>query len=87
MRTKIQEFLIELNDKSEALFVEGFDDAIIGVEAESERVIYDKDKMIKILVEEGMNDLEAIEYLEYNVWGAYVGVHTPLYIDTLSDDI
>jgi len=87
MRTKIQEFLIELNDKSEALFAEGFDDAIVGVQADSEIVIYDKSKMIQVLVNEGMNDLEAIEYLEYNVWGAYVGVHTPIYIDILSDVI
>jgi hypothetical protein len=83
MKDKIIELL---GDDSHALFADGFDDAIIGVELDMEKIIYDKDKMIDILVEEGMDPTDAIEHLEYNVWGAYVGVHTPLYIDTLQYD-
>lgn len=83
MKHKIIELL---GDDSHALFADGFDDAIIGVELDMEKIIYDKDKMIDILVEEGMDPTDAIEHLEYNVWGAYVGVHTPLYIDTLQYD-
>lgn len=83
MKHKIIELL---GDDSHALFADGFDDAIIGVELDMEKIIYDKDKMIYILVEEGMDPTDAIEHLEYNVWGAYVGVHTPLYIDTLQYD-
>lgn len=83
MKDKIIELL---GDDSHALFADGFDDAIIGVELDMEKIIYDKDKMIYILVEEGMDPTDAIEHLEYNVWGAYVGVHTPLYIDTLQYD-
>jgi len=83
MKDKIIELL---GDDSHALFADGFDDAIIGVELDMEKIIYDKDKMVDILVEEGMDPTDAIEHLEYNVWGAYVGVHTPLYIDTLQYD-
>jgi len=35
--------------------------------------------------EESMDELEAIEFLEYNTWGAYVGEHTPIYVDHLDD--
>lgn len=87
MRTKVEELLTDLNDNTQALFAEGFDDAIIGVDIDAERVVYDKDKMIELLVDEGMEPTDAIEYLEYNVWGAYVGVHTPIYVDTLQHDI
>lgn len=64
----------------ELLFADGFDDAIIGVEPDSVRVIYDRNRMVEILMEDGMEEEEAIEFLEYNTWGAYVGEHTPIYI-------
>lgn len=84
MKDKVLELL---GDDSHALFADGFDDAIIGVELDSDRIIYDKDKMVDILVEEGMDPEDAMDHLAYNVWGAYVGVHTPIYIDTLSNVI
>lgn len=65
------------------LKADGFNSAIIGVDNAAERVVYDKHKMIEILIEQGMTDEEAIEYLEYNVWCAYVGKHTPIYVDLM----
>jgi hypothetical protein len=38
--------------------------------------------MIEILIIDGMSYEDAIEYLEYNTWNAYVGLHTPIYIDS-----
>ena len=76
-----------LGDDSHALFVDGFDKAVIGVELETERVVYDKQIMIEVLVEDGMDPTDAIEYLEYNVWGAYVGVHTPIYVETVPHEL
>ena len=84
MKDKIIEML---GDDSHALFADGFDEAVIGVEIETERVVYDKNIMIDILVEDGMDPIEAMEHLQYNVWGAYVGVHTPIYVETLSYDL
>lgn len=86
MRDKVEDMLYNVNEESQALFADGFDDAIVGVHLDWERVIYDKAKMIEILVNEGMTDLDAIEYLEFNVWGAYVGTHTPIYIDAVSHE-
>lgn len=68
---------------------DGFDEAIIGYEPSSGRLIYDRDKMVMIAVEDmEMDHQDAIEHLEYNVWGAYVGELTPIYIELGSyDDI
>ena len=65
------------------LKADGFNAAIIGVDNAAERIVYDKYKMIEILMGQGMTDEEAIEFLEYNVWSAYVGEHTPIYVDLM----
>jgi hypothetical protein len=66
------------------LKADGFDAAIIGIDMASERLVYDKRKMVEILTEE-MSEEDAIEYLEFNTWGAYVGEQTPIYVDRLED--
>jgi hypothetical protein len=66
----------------ETLFADGFDEAIVGIDYISypARIIYDKNKMVEILVEnDGMSLEDAIEYLEYNTWCAYVGEGTPIF--------
>lgn len=65
------------------LFADGFDDAIIGMDMNSEvyRVVYGVEKMIFILMHrDSMTEEEALEYLEYNVFSAYLGEGTPIYI-------
>lgn len=59
----------------ELLTADGFDAAIIGVAADFEepRVIYSVSKVIKMLMEDGMSELDAIEHFEFNMAGAYVG--------------
>lgn len=63
------------------LFADGFDDAIVGLDTLSLRVVYSKQQMIQILIDEDMTVEDAIEYLEYNTWNTYVGEQTPIYID------
>jgi hypothetical protein len=64
----------------EALCADGFDEAIIGTDIEG-RIVYDINKMIEVLMEDDeMDELEAIEYLEFNTLFAYVGEMTPKYI-------
>jgi|TARA_R100000455_G_C6254776_1_gene110801 hypothetical protein len=73
--------------KDPTLYADGFDKAIIGFAEEwieVPRVIYSKAKMQDILIEQGMSVEEALEYLEFNVWGAYVGEGTPIYANDLS---
>lgn len=69
-------------NQNNTLLADGFEDAIIGLDTSNEifRVIYDRDKMCDILrFRDGMTWEEASEYLEYNVFNAYVGEGTPIY--------
>jgi hypothetical protein len=65
------------------LKADGFDDAILGIDCNQERIIYDISVMIEILVKDGMTQEDALEYLNYNVLSAYVGDNTPIYIYTM----
>ena len=76
------EEIIEMFPEEEFLTADGFDGAIVGVEPNSMRLVYDRDKMIGILMtHEEMEEIDAIEYLEYNTWNAYVGEKTPIFIE------
>lgn len=69
-----------IDDGTEILMADGFDDAIVGLCSKSMRVIYDYDTMLEILEDEGMEEIEAIEHLEFNVLNAWVGDQTPIYM-------
>jgi len=76
------EEIIEMFPEEEFLTADGFDGAIVGVEPNSMRLVYDRDKMIGILMtDEELTELDAIEYLEFNTWNAYVGEKTPIFIE------
>jgi len=76
------EEIIEMFPDEEFLKADGFDNAIIGVEPNTMRLVYNRDKMVEILIEdEKMDEIDAIEYLEYNTWNAHVGDKTPIYIE------
>ena len=65
------------------LKADGFDEAIIGVEGTSMRLVYSVKKCIDILVtEDDETTLEdAYEHFEFNVRGSYVGEQTPIWVD------
>ena len=68
---------------SEALVADGFDEAIIGMARQFNQtlVVYDEDKCLEILVlRDQMTPEEAEEFFEFNVVGAYVGDHTPIFV-------
>jgi hypothetical protein len=65
--------------EEEILTVDGFDNAVIGIDILSMRVIYSVYKCIEILKEEGLSEEDAMEYFTYNVSGAYVGEKTPIW--------
>ena len=71
-------------DEPEMLFADGYDEAIAGVvwDGERTRVVYTTEEIHKILMEDGMTYDEASEYFDFNVAGAYMGVYTPLYLET-----
>ncbi len=72
------------DDEPEILFADGYDEAIAGVvwDAKRTRVVYKTEKILSILMEDGMTYDEASEYFDFNVAGAYMGVYTPLYLET-----
>ena len=63
------------------LKADGFDDALLGVW--DNKLAYSQARMVDICIAEGMTYEEAIEYLEFNTWCAYVGDKTPIYIEDL----
>ena len=71
--------IMEWFPEEEILLADGFDKAIIGVSNNDMRVIYSKSLCIDILISQGMDEDEALEYFEYNVSGAYVGEKTPIW--------
>lgn len=62
---------------------DGFDEAIIGTcqgwngNELIERICYDGGKMTDILMDQGMDLIEAEEYIQFNIIGGYVGEYTP----------
>ena len=57
-----------------------FDAAIIGIDQDGERLIYDSNSVVQVLINEGMDEEDAWDYFYYNIAGAYVGKNTPLFI-------
>lgn len=67
----------------DCLLGDGFEDAIIGIVDGACRepvVCYDYDECVEILMRDGMDEIEACEYMDFNVVGAYVGEMTPLFL-------
>ena len=58
-------------------------DAFVGVDMNDSKAIYDEDKIIKVLMErDGMSDIDEMEFIDFNIRGAYMGEKTPMYIKT-----
>ena len=74
-------------NEDELLLADGFDEAIVGVtySYSSNKLIYDYDKCIEILTRD-MSEEDAIEHMSFNVTGAYVGEHTPIFIKLVENN-
>ena len=76
-----------LSDTCEsALTADGFDAAMVGLTTGTigePRVVYDYDECVAVLVAEGMTEEDAIEHMNFNVTGSYVGEQTPVFIRSL----
>lgn len=75
----LNEILEEMPDE-QFLRADGFDEAVIGYEPNTMKLVYDINKMVSILVAQDMDEEEAWEYLDFNTFCAYVGEKTPIYI-------
>jgi hypothetical protein len=79
----VKESIIELyGDTDDILLADGLDDAIIGFEPNMWKVVYSRSKCMNVLIErDGMDEEEALEFLEYNTFNAYFGEKTPIWVD------
>lgn len=71
-----------------ALVADGLDRAILGVLKRPDGpdlVVYSCDRVVASLVEDGMTLDEAEEYASFNIYGAYVGPGTPLFVRVESE--
>lgn len=67
-----------------ALLADGFDGALVGMGYRFTYAVavYDRVKCLNILVSrDGMTEEEAEEYFSFNVEGAFMGEHTPVFLD------
>jgi hypothetical protein len=71
-------------DQGMVLLADGFHRAFMGLTSEwsgAMRSVYDYDRCVRILMRrDGMSEEDAIEYMEFNVVGSYVGKATPLFV-------
>lgn len=68
----------------DTLLADGFEDALIGFGHQHSKqiAIYDYWKCVEVLMKrDGMTEEDAIEHMEYNVVGSYVGDYTPIFFD------
>lgn len=83
---KIQEQIEQLvvDSNPNALFADGFEGCLLGCTRVHGRTVavYSRGLCIKKLMDDDeMTHDEAIEFFEFNVEGAYVGPHTPIFLD------
>tara|TARA_R110002167_G_scaffold74558_1_gene208553 strand:- start:177 stop:428 length:252 start_codon:yes stop_codon:yes gene_type:complete len=78
----MRELILEYYGGSDdILFADGFDDCIIGFEPNLWKVVYSRNLCINLMKDMLEDEEEAIEYLEYNTFSAYVGPKTPIWVE------
>ena len=80
---KNDDWLLQALEENGCILADCFDSALIGITSGINPVaVYDINQMLTILVKrEKMNVEDALEHLDFNVIGAYVGEKTPIYMD------
>ena len=86
-RSRIEEALVEMEEQT--LLMDGFDEAFIGF---SQRInepilaVYSYEEIVRVCMErDGMEYDEAVEYVDFNVVGAWVGEQTPIIVMPLGN--
>ena len=76
--SELLDYIAERNPQ--ALYPTGLEDAIIGI-SHGDLVVLDHAKCVKIFMErDGMSYEDAMEWMSYNVTGAYMGENTPIFV-------
>lgn len=81
-RIQINEYLENIGES--ALLADGFDEALIGFSQrmnEPMLAVYAYEKMVQILMDnDDLSYDDAVEYVDFNVVGAWVGEQTPIIV-------
>lgn len=84
-----RDLLCELGLEESVVFENpDYEDAIIGWDENSGRIIYDYEKMVECLMnEDGMEYDEAVEFIDYNTVRAcpYMGERAPIILKNIED--
>lgn len=71
--------------KEPMLKADGFDKAVLGIGrrcGQPDLIVYDLEKCAKILMKrDGLSYDDAVEFLEFNSVGAWMGAGTPLWLE------
>lgn len=79
----------EPKDRAGLLKLDGFDDCYLGVGesyGEQPALIYDYEKIMDKLKQDGMSEEEAVEYYDFNILGSYVGEKMPVFLSRIPLD-
>jgi hypothetical protein len=82
MKADRQDRIMEGLVAEEALLADGFEDALVGhTQGPNLVAVYDYDICIQILMDrDEMSCMDAVEFMDFNVLGAYVGEKTPVFV-------
>ena len=58
---------------------DGLDDAIIGVTASDNKIVYSAERILTLL-QNDMSAEDALEFMEFNIIGLYAGEGTPIIV-------
>jgi hypothetical protein len=74
------ETILENRPDETFLKADGLDEAVIGVDENSGRLIYSITRCLEVLMmNQDMTMEDAVEYFDFNVIGAYMGEQTPIF--------
>lgn len=84
MSSRLLEGILEYYEEEEILMANGFDEAVIGIDDKTMRLIYSVTQCIEILMVEMEMDIEeAVEFFEFNVKGSELGDKTPIWCEDM----
>jgi hypothetical protein len=49
-------------------------------------IVYDYNKLVNVFIQQGMDKQESIEWIDFNILGAWIGEDTPIVLMENDDD-
>jgi hypothetical protein len=84
-KKELEEYLSYLDQ--EIMLMDGFEEAFIGLSkrcGQPTLATYSFSKMVQVLIDrDGLDEMDAVEYIDYNCTGAWMGELTPIVVEDL----